>query len=117
MVSSGTKIGEPRPFQARCRGFEPHHPLFPRKDVSSNLALSLEQLLLSILDEKSRRRFLLKEKSNEELEISLQFPDLRVGKADHSMIGLIFMIAQIHADCTASRYIQRFCFPPDCGYS
>jgi len=53
--------------QARRRGFESHHPLHFRKDVSSNLALSLEQLLLSVLDEKSRRRLLLRTKTNEEL--------------------------------------------------
>ena len=41
---------------------------------------------------------------------------VETAKTGHSMIGSIFMIAQIHADCTASRYIQRFCFPPDGGY-
>jgi len=53
--------------QARRRGFESLHPLFFQKDVSSNLDLSLEELLLFVLDEKSRRRLLLRTKTNEEL--------------------------------------------------
>ena len=53
--------------QARRRGFESHHPLHSQKDVSSNLALFLEQLLLSVLDEKGRRRILLRTKTNSEL--------------------------------------------------
>ena len=53
--------------QARRRGFESHHPLHFQKDVSSNLAVSLEQLLLSVLDEKGRRRLLLRTKTNPEL--------------------------------------------------
>ena len=38
-----------------------------QKDVSSDLALYLERLILSALDEKSRRRLLLRTKSNPEL--------------------------------------------------
>jgi len=38
-----------------------------QEDVSSNFALSLEQVLLSVLDEKSRKRLLLRTKSNQEL--------------------------------------------------
>ena len=38
-----------------------------QEDVSSNFALSLEQVLLSVLDEKSRRRLLLRTRSNQEL--------------------------------------------------
>ena len=53
--------------QARRRGFESHHPLFPRKDVSSNLDSTIQELLLSLLDEKGRRRLLLKTKANTEL--------------------------------------------------
>jgi hypothetical protein len=53
--------------QARRRGFESLHPLFYRKDVSSSLDVSLEELLLFVLDEKSRRRLLLRIKTNEEL--------------------------------------------------
>ena len=53
--------------QARRRGFESHHPLFYQKDVSSNLDLSIEELLLFVLDEKARRRLLLRTKTNEEL--------------------------------------------------
>ena len=41
--------------QAGSREFESRLPLHFQKDVSSNPALSLEQLLLSGLDEKSRR--------------------------------------------------------------
>jgi site-specific recombinase XerD len=53
--------------QARRRGFESLHPLFYEKDVSYNLDLSLEELLLFVLDDKSRRRLLLRTKTNEEL--------------------------------------------------
>jgi hypothetical protein len=53
--------------QARRRGFESLHPLFYQKDVSSSLDVSLEELLLFVLDEKSRRRLLLRTKTNEEL--------------------------------------------------
>jgi integrase len=53
--------------QARRRGFESHHPLHYQKDVSSNLDLSIEELLLFVLDGMSRRRLLLRTKTNEEL--------------------------------------------------
>ena len=53
--------------QARRRGFESLHPLFYQKDVSSNLDLSLEELLIFVLDEKTRRRLLLRTKTNEDL--------------------------------------------------
>jgi len=57
--------------QARRRGFESHHPLHSILDTqstgNSSLALTLEYLLLSVLDEKGRRRILLKSKSNDEL--------------------------------------------------
>ena len=67
----GSRIDELRPSQAGGRGFESHHPLqslFQSKiDENPSLALTLEQLLLSILDEKGRRRIMLKSKSNDEL--------------------------------------------------
>jgi site-specific recombinase XerD len=53
--------------QARRRGFESLHPLFYQKDVSSSLDVSLEELVLFVLDEKARRRLLLRTKSNKEL--------------------------------------------------
>ncbi len=53
--------------QARRRGFESLHPLFYQKDVSSSLDSSLGELLLFVLDGKSRRRLLLRTKTNEDL--------------------------------------------------
>ena len=64
-------VEELRPSQAGGRGFESLHPLhslFQSKiDENPSLALTLEQLLLSVLDEKGRRKIMLRSKSNEEL--------------------------------------------------
>ena len=63
-----------------------------QKDVSSNLALSIEQMLLFVLDDKNRRRLLLRMKSNQELfylykaELALRIRNQRNLKLYHQIL-------------------------------
>ena len=98
--------------QARRRGFESHHPLQYQKDVSSNLDLSIEELLLFVLDEKARRKLLLRTKTNEEL-FSLYKAELALRiRNQRNLIRYHQVLDQFHqflaGDSPSSMLAKRF---------
>ena len=96
--------------QARRRGFESHHPLHIQKDVSSNLDLSIEELLLFVLDEKSRRKLLLRTKTNEEL-FSLYKAELALRIRNRSNLSRYYQVLdqfqQFLADTSPSSMLAK----------